>query len=109
MKQLYDINSTILQLISSISEKIGTANSMHLNRPPTKLRKKNRIKTIQASLAIEGNTMSEEQITALLNNTKVLAPKKDILEVENAILVYKLIQKLTPGSKTDFSESTQNA
>jgi Fic family protein len=71
-----------------VSEKIGEINAVPLNRPPAKLRKSNRIKTIQSSLSIEGNTMTEEQITALINNTRVLAPQKDILEVQNAIALY---------------------
>jgi len=82
MKPPYQITEIILKLIAEISEKIGEINAIHLSKPPTELRKKNRIKTIQSSLEIEGNTMTEDQITALLNKKKVLAPKKDILEVQ---------------------------
>lgn len=88
MKPPYEITNRILQLISSISERIGEVKSAHLQSPPTELRKKNRIKTIQSSLEIEGNTLTIEQITDLINNKRVLAPKKDILEVKNAIEVY---------------------
>lgn len=88
MKPPYTITPKILQLVSSISEKVGAINSVHLNRLPTALRKRNRIKTIQSSLEIEGNTRTAEQITDLLNNKQVLAPQKDILEVQNAIKVY---------------------
>jgi Fic family protein len=52
------------------------------------LRKQNQIKTIHSSLRIEGNTLSEEQITAILEHKRVIGPKKDILEVKNAIAVY---------------------
>jgi Fic family protein len=93
MKPPYGITSKILSLVASISEKIGEVNAAHLNRPPTELRKKNRIKTIQSSLEIEGNTMTEEQITDLLNNKRVLAPQKDIVEVKNAINVYNQLNK----------------
>lgn len=93
MKPPYEINNKILSLVASISEKIGEVNAVHLNRPPTKLRKKNRIKTIQSSLEIEGNTMTVEQVTDLLNNNRVLAPQKDIIEVKNAIAVYNQLQK----------------
>lgn len=89
MKPPYKITNRILQLVALISEKIGEVNAAHLYKPPTKLRKKNRIKTIQASLEIEGNTLTEEQITALLNNKRIVAPQKDILEVTNAIEVYQ--------------------
>ncbi len=93
MKPPYEISSKILNLTASISEKIGEIKSANLFKPQTKLRKSNRIKTIQSSLAIEGNTLSIEQITDLLNNKRVLAPQKDILEVKNAIEVYSILEK----------------
>lgn len=52
MKLPYEITSKILNLVASISEKIGEVNAAHLNRPPAELRKRNRIKTIQSSLEI---------------------------------------------------------
>ena len=96
MKPPFDITNKILQLISSISEKIGEVNSAHLYRPPTELRKKNRIKTIQSSLEIEGNTLTVEQITDLINNKRVLAPQKDILEVKNAIDLHGDLNSFNP-------------
>ena len=62
MKPPYKISSKMLSLVASISEKIGEVNSAHLHKPPTELRKKNRVKTIQSSLEIEGNTLTVEQI-----------------------------------------------
>lgn len=91
MKPPYEITNKILNQIASISEKIGEIRSAHLIKPPTELRKRNRIKTIQSSLEIEGNTLTIEQITALINNKRVLAPKKDIQEVKNAIEVYLML------------------
>lgn len=88
MKPPYAITNNILELISLISEKIGEIKAARLTKPSTELRKRNRIKTIQSSLEIEGNTLTVEQITDLLNNRSILAPKKDILEVKNAIQVY---------------------
>jgi Fic family protein len=70
---------------------MGEIKSARLVKPPTELRKRNRIKTIQSSLGIEGNSMTIEQITDLLNNKRVLAPQKDILEVKNAIEAYSLL------------------
>ena len=71
MKPPYDITNRILSLISAISEKIGEVKSAHLIKPPTELRKRNRIRTIQSSLEIEGNTLTVEQITDLINNKRV--------------------------------------
>ncbi|HET6557321.1 MAG TPA: Fic family protein [Prolixibacteraceae bacterium] len=94
MKPPYEITNRILGLISSISEKIGEVKSARLIKPPTELRKRNRIKTIQSSLEIEGNTLTVEQITDLINSKRVIAPQKDILEVKNAIKVYAELNKL---------------
>ncbi len=58
------------------------------------LRKANRIKTIQGSLAIEGNTLSEDQITAILEGKRIVAPLREIQEVKNAIKTYELYSSL---------------
>jgi Fic family protein len=102
MKPPYTITDKILALIASISEKIGEINASHLYKPATELRKKNRIKTIQSSLEIEGNTLTEEQITALLENKRVIAPQKDILEVQNAIKVYQQLNQFNPYQLKDL-------
>tara|TARA_R110002153_G_scaffold40396_7_gene115662 strand:+ start:1822 stop:2793 length:972 start_codon:yes stop_codon:yes gene_type:complete len=105
MKPPYDITSNIIKLISSISEKIGEINANYLNKPSTTLRKKNRIKTIHSSLKIEGNTLTEEQITALLENKRVIGPQKDIKEVLNAIEIYENLEKFNPYKEKSFLEA----
>jgi Fic family protein len=70
---------------------MGEVKSARLIKPPTELRKRNRIKSIQSSLEIEGNTLTVEQITDLIDNKRVLAPQKDILEVKNAIELYSIL------------------
>jgi Fic family protein len=107
MKPPYKITGTILKLVASISEKLGEINAVHLSKPPTELRKRNRIKTIQASLEIEGNTLTIEQITAIVEDKRVLGPQKDILEVKNAIAVYNSIHKLNPISFESFCKAHQ--
>ncbi len=91
MKPPYGINSKILHLTTSISEKIGEVNASFLVQSTPSLRKQNRIKTIHSSLQIEGNTLTEQQITAILENKRVIGPSKDIKEVQNAIRVYESI------------------
>lgn len=105
MKPPYTITDNILILIASVSEKIGEINASHLYKPVAELRKKNRIKTIQSSLEIEGNTLTEEQITALLENKRVIAPQKDILEVQNAIKVYDLLNQFNPSQLKDLEKA----
>jgi Fic family protein len=108
MKPPYEITSSILKLITSISEKIGEVNANLLNRPSPKLRKQNRIKTIHSSLKIEGNTLTEEQITALLENKRVIGPKKDVLEVLNAIKIYENLEDYNPSNEKSFLKAHQN-
>jgi Fic family protein len=90
------------EITSSISEKRGEVNANLLDRPSPKLRKQNRIKTIHSSLKIEGNTLTEKQITTLLENKKVIGPKKDILEVLNAIKIYENLEGYNPSNKNSF-------
>lgn len=102
MKPPYIITPKILRLITSISEKIGEVNANFLNRSSPKLRKQNRIKTIHSSLKIEGNNLTEEQITALLEHKRVIGPKKDVVEVLNAIEIYENLEKYNPKNETSF-------
>ena len=102
MKPPYDLTSTILKLVSSISEKIGEVNANYLNKSTPQLRKQNKVKTIHSSLNIEGNTLSEEQITAILENKRVIGPKKDVTEVLNAIDVYENLKDFNPKLEKSF-------
>jgi Fic family protein len=102
MKPPYDITPRVLKLISSISEKIGEVNATYLSKQSPQLRKQNRIKTIQSSLQIEGNTLTTEQITALIENKRVVGPKKDITEVQNAVQVYDELISYKPYSEKAF-------
>ena len=98
----YKLTTEILNLIIEITEKVGRINSQHITKASPELRKQNRIKTIHASLKIEGNTLTEDQITAILEDKRVLGPKKDILEVNNAIQVYDVLNTLNYKSERDF-------
>lgn len=93
MNPPYDITTKILKLIRSISEKIGEVNASYLSRQSPQLRKQNRIKTIYSSLQIEGNSLTEEQITALIDKKRVASPQIDVLEVLNAIKIYEKLDK----------------
>ncbi|MEQ9422882.1 MAG: Fic family protein [Cyclobacteriaceae bacterium] len=102
MKPPYDITPTILKLIATISEKIGHVNANFLDKPSPQLRKQNNIKTIHSSLSIEGNTLTTDQITALLENKRVIGPQKDITEVINAISIYEQLNQFDPFSIESF-------
>ncbi len=88
MNPPYEITSEILHFTAGITELLGQLNALSIIKPEPRLRKQNRIKTIKSSLAIEGNTFTEEQVTAILEGKRVLGPKKEIIEVQNAIQLY---------------------
>jgi Fic family protein len=102
MKPPYELTPKLLRLLTSISEKIGAVDANHLNKQSPTLRKQHRIKTIHSSLQIEGNTLTEAQITALLENKRVIGPEKDIIEVLNAIKVYEKVEAYTFTSEKSF-------
>jgi Fic family protein len=102
MKPPYEITSKILHFVTQISEKIGEINANLLDKPSPKLRKQNRIKTIHNSLKIEGNTLTEKQITAIIENKRVIGPEKDIKEVINTIEVYNNIENFKYHNEKDF-------
>lgn len=102
MKPPYHITSKALRYLSSVSEKIGRISAGYLDRANPQLRKQNKIRTIHSSLQLEGNTLSEQQITALLENKRVAGPEKDIREVLNAIEVYDALGSYNPVSEKSF-------
>ena len=95
------INSQIVNLIAKISEQVGGLNASLLNSSP-QLRKKNRIKTIAATLAIEGNNLTEEQITAIIAGQKVLGSARELAEVAGAIAAYDALPNLQPHKISDL-------
>ena len=102
MKPPYEITNEFLRIYGEISEALGICQTLMLIKPGAKLRKQNRIKTIQSSLAIEGNTLNIDNVTALIEKHRVLGPQKDIIEVQNAIKAYDELNKLNPYLMNDF-------
>lgn len=101
-KPPYDITTTMLNRVAAIMKMIGQFSSMNnLSNQPL-LRRKNQIKSIHSSLAIENNQLSESQVKDLVNGKLVIGPQKDILEVQNAIKVYEHIQDIDPYSQKDL-------
>lgn len=97
-KPPFEITNAILDEIAEIAELVGHVNAAQgLSANPT-LRHTNRIRTIYSSLAIEQNTLSLDQVTAVLNGKRVIAPPKDISEVKNAYEIYEMMESLDPYS-----------
>jgi len=101
-KPPFDITPTILKLSQNIFRELGALSGSKLDITPIKLRKVNSIRTIQASLSIEGNTLDLNQVTHIFEGKKVIGPQKDILEVKNALSVYKEIGKFNPLKTNDL-------
>ena len=101
-KPPFEITNAMIHEVAEIAELVGKLNSTNqLSTNPT-LRRTNRIRTIHGSLAIEQNTLSLEQVTAVLNGKQVLAPPKDIAEVKNAYEIYERLDELNPYSVDDL-------
>ena len=101
-KPPYEINTSILNKVAVIMKMIGKFSSMNNLSSQPLLRRKNQIKSIHSSLAIENNQLSESQVKDLINGKFVIGPQKDILEVQNAIKVYKHIQDINPYSQKEL-------
>ncbi len=97
----FTITSKIVNLIAKISEQVGGLNASLLNSSP-QLRKQNRIKTIAGTLAIEGNQLTEEQITAIIEGQKVLGSARELAEVAGAISAYDALPELQPHKINDL-------
>ena len=101
-KPPFTITEKILADVMEIGELVGKVSStQHLSSDPV-LRRQNRIKTIYSSLAIEQNTLSLEQVTAVLSGKRVFAPPKDIAEVKNAYEIYDHLNELNPYAVEDL-------
>ena len=101
----FEITSKILNLVSEISEAIGKLEVLTLSSKNLKLRKANKIKTITGTLSIEGNTLSEEKVTAILNGKRVIAKEKEIAEVKGAIAVYDKLDDFDYKNLDDLLEA----
>ena len=99
------LTTRILSLIAEISEQIGQLSAMDDRRQTPQLRRSNRIRTIQASLAIENNTLSIEQVTAVLAGQRVLGLPREIQEVRNAFTAYESMPQWQPSSRSDLLQA----
>ncbi|QHD02298.1 cell filamentation protein Fic [Pseudomonas sp. S04] len=101
------LNTRILTLIAEISEQIGQLSAVDEARQTPQLRRGNRIRTIQASLAIENNSLSVAQVTAVLAGQRVLGLPREIQEVRNAFATYESMPQWRASSRTDLLSAHQ--
>ena len=100
-KPPFSINDDIINLLAKTSELVGQVSILHKSSS-LKLRRENRIKTIHSSLAIEHNSLSLEQVTAVINGKRILGAPQEIKEVQNAYEAYDIMLTLNPLSIEDL-------
>ena len=98
----FHITGKITSLIGDICEQIGRIAILHKGAVSPRLRRANRIRTIHSSLAIEQNTLSLDQVTAILDGKRILGNPVEIKEVLNAYEAYELMLALDPASTDDL-------
>jgi len=98
----YAITNEILDLVVQITERLTMLHPLSNLLKQPQLRRINRLKTIHSSLAIENNTLTFEQVAAVINGKTVIAPPNEIREVQNAYEAYKLLEEIDPFSIPDM-------
>ncbi len=100
-KQPYMLSETAVSLIADIAAALERNKIVMKGKDGVRLRKIDHMKTIRGTTAIEGNTLTEEQVTAVLEGKRVAAPRREINEIKGAHAAYKLLEKFDPYSLKD--------
>jgi Fic family protein len=101
----YSLTAAVLALVAEISEMIGRYAVLADRAMTPQLRRENRLRTIQASLAIENNTLTLEQVTAVIDGKRVLGQPREIQEVRNAFAAYDAMERWHAASREDLLEA----
>lgn len=101
-KPPFHMTDKMTSLIAEISEQVGRITVLQEGTISPHLRRENRIRTIHSSLAIEHNSLSLEQVTAILDGKRVFGNPNEIKEVQNAYEAYELMLRLNPASVDDL-------
>ncbi|HWL89014.1 MAG TPA: Fic family protein [Polyangiaceae bacterium] len=98
----FQVTPDALAASLEITRLIGRYEGLFSPPPQPKLRRQNAIRTVVATVAIEGNTLTADQVTAILEKKRVVGPKHEILEVQNAIETYALAASFDPTKESDL-------
>ena len=101
-KPPFEINEKIMNTVIDIAELVGKVSVSNIISSNPSLIRTNRIHTIYSTLAIEQNTLTIDQVKAVISGKRVIAPPKDIAEVKNAYEIYEHMDKLDPYSMDDL-------
>jgi Fic family protein len=98
----FTITSEVLESCFRIGLLVGRLTGLAAERPQPQLRRENRVRTVRGTVGIEGNLLSEEQVTAVLDGKRVIGPQAQVLEVQNAIAAYDRATSWDPWSQKDL-------
>ena len=101
----FTITSTILTQVATISELVGRLEANLPEAQQVLLRRGNRIRTIQGSLAIEGNTLNLDQVTAVIEGKRILGSPKEVQEVRGALAAYEAMEQWNSHSLVDLLQA----
>lgn len=101
-KPPFHMTDRTVTLLAEISEQVGRITVLQEGNMSPHLRRENRIRTIHSSLAIEHNSLSLDQVTAILDGKRVLGDPNEIKEVQNAYQAYEMMLRLNPNSVEDL-------
>lgn len=101
----FQLTPAVFSALSRVDRSLGRLQGLSVTRPQPQLRKRNRVRSVQASAAIEGNPLSIEQVTALLDGKRVLAKEKDLREILNVNQAYERLEKWQPTSRKSLLEA----
>lgn len=100
----YSITEKMLNLVASISEKMGRIDVYHNLDSKPHLRRNNRIRSIHSSLKIEANSLSIGEMKDVIDGRIVLGPEREIQEVKNAYEAYEMIAAIDPFCLNDLKK-----
>lgn len=98
----FSVTSAMLSLVAEIAELLGRLEALGISGKVPVLRRQNRIRSIHSSLAIENNTLTLEQVTAIIAGKRVLGPPREVQEVRNAFAAYEAMESWNPASSRDL-------
>lgn len=98
----YKVSEEAVNLIAEIAAAVERYRVILEGPGGVRLRKINHVRTIRGTTAIEGNTLTEEQITAILSGKRVAGPKREIDEIKGAHAAYEAIESFDPYSVDDL-------
>ena len=98
----FHMTDKITNLTAAICELLGQIKILSRGNLAPHLRKENRIRTIHSSLSIEHNSLTLEQVTAIIDGRRILGNPVEIQEVKSAYTAYEMMLTLDPYSVDDL-------